>query len=149
MKFRAWGNAREVAQFIRELDVLILLTRNSGAVREQFGRVITEAHACGVSVIGSTSGAIPSVIGPGGWVVPEHDPAALARLLVTLIRNPEERAARGQNGIENVNARFTQAVVAQSLAASWLEAVATGASPLQEPGQALDCIEIPKHRIAG
>ncbi|MFD0938125.1 glycosyltransferase, partial [Methylobacterium trifolii] len=74
---RGWGIPAEVAPFIHGLDALVLLTRTTQAVREQFGRVITEAQACGVPVIGSECGAIPSVVGPGGWIVPERDPEAL------------------------------------------------------------------------
>ena len=49
--------------------------------REQFGRVLIEAMAAGVAVVGSSSGAIPEVIGDAGLVVPERDPAALANAI--------------------------------------------------------------------
>ena len=147
VQFRDWGSPAEVAGFIRGLDVLLLLTRSSGAVREQFGRVITEAQACGVPVIGSTSGAIPSVIGPGGWVVPEQDPPALARLLAQLQGDPAERAVKGQAGIANVKARFTYAAVADTLASAWSEAALAGLSPLRQPGQTFDRVEIPEHGV--
>ncbi len=116
---RGWGKPAEVASFMQGLDALILLTRSSASVREQFGRVITEAQACGVPVIGSTSGAIPDVIGAGGWVVPERDPAALAQLLAALSGHPAECQARGEAGIDNVKRRFTYAAVARHLADAW------------------------------
>ncbi len=119
VSFRGWGTPEEVAGFLRGLDALILLTRTDHAVREQFGRVILEAQACGIPVIGSTSGAIPDVVGPGGWIVPERDPAALATLIDRLATNPAEIGHAGEAGIRNVVARFTYAAIAQALLSAW------------------------------
>jgi glycosyltransferase involved in cell wall biosynthesis len=83
---QSWGSPAEVAHFLHGLDMLILLTRTTKSVVEQFGRVIIEAQSCGVPVIGSTCGAIPHVIGNGGWVVPEHDPDTLATLCVSRVQ---------------------------------------------------------------
>jgi len=65
---------------------------------EQFGRVLIEAMACAVPVIGSTSGEIPHVIGGGGLIFPEGDAAALARCLQRLADSPDQRAALGVVG---------------------------------------------------
>ena len=43
--FEPWGDASEIAPFIRSLDALVLLTRTTPKVREQFGRVIIEAQS--------------------------------------------------------------------------------------------------------
>ena len=53
--------------------------------KEQYGRIIAEAMACGVPVVGSDSGAIPEVIGDAGLVVSENDPMALADALSRLM----------------------------------------------------------------
>ncbi|MBI5114201.1 MAG: glycosyltransferase [Rhodovulum sp.] len=119
---RGWASPAEVARVMHGLDALILLTRTTGAVREQFGRVIVEAQSCGVPVIGSTCGAIPDVVGNGGWIVPERDPAALAALLDTIAGRPDERAARAIASRQNVLTRFTYKAVAEALATSWLSA---------------------------
>ena len=79
VSFQPWGAVTEVADFIRGLDALILLTRTTKVVREQFGRVIVEAQSCGIPVIGSQCGAIPNVVGAGGWIVPERNPRASRR----------------------------------------------------------------------
>jgi glycosyltransferase involved in cell wall biosynthesis len=122
--FQGWGQPDDVADFIRSLDALILLTRTTKAVREQFGRVIVEAQSCGVPVIGSECGAIPSVIGDGGWVVPESDPVALATLLDAVAADPQERRYRSMAGRKNVAVRFTYEAVADALAQSWFTAAA-------------------------
>ena len=122
VRFRPWAKPDAVASFLHGLQALILPTRTTASVKEQFGRVIIEAQACGTPVIGSTSGAIPGVIGAGGWVVPEHDPIALAGLLDRLAAAPEEVVQRGAAGLANVAARFTYPAVAADLTRAWREA---------------------------
>lgn len=122
VSFQRWGDAAMVAGILREIDVLVLPTRTTAAVREQFGRVIIEAQACGTPVIGSSGGAIPAVIGDGGWVVPEGDPAAIGALLNRLSHAPDEIRARAAAAIENVRDRFTYDGVANELAKAWHQA---------------------------
>ena len=81
--------------------------------REQFGRVLVEAMAAGVPVVGSTSGAIPEVIGDAGLVVPERDAAALAAALdrvLTEHRTPPDAHRRGR---QRVASQFAWPVVAE------------------------------------
>ena len=113
--FRGWGVPADVADFIRNLDALVLLTRTTKAVREQFGRVIIEAQACGVPVIGSTCGAIPDVVGDGGWIVPERDARGLREVLDSIAGDPAQLRAKGYAARENVQARFTYEAVATAL----------------------------------
>jgi glycosyltransferase involved in cell wall biosynthesis len=59
----------QVPAWMNLLDTLVVPSR-----REGFGCVITEAHACGVPVVGSDNGGIPEAVGEGGVIVPEgHD----------------------------------------------------------------------------
>lgn len=51
----------ETFSFLREVDVLVV----PSTWDEPFGRVIVEAHASGVPVIGTCRGAIPELIEPG------------------------------------------------------------------------------------
>jgi glycosyltransferase involved in cell wall biosynthesis len=115
VSFQGWGSPGDVANFLRSLDAMVLLTRTTKAVREQFGRVIIEAQACGVPVIGSTCGAIPDVVGDGGWIVPERDPQALRTLLNQIATDPALVRARGLAARSNVQARFTYEAVASAL----------------------------------
>jgi len=115
VSFQPWGSPADVANFLRSLDALVLLTRTTRAVREQFGRVIIEAQACGVPVIGSSCGAIPDVVGDGGWIVPERDPKALGNLLNQIAADGALVRAKGLAARSNVQARFTYEAVATAL----------------------------------
>jgi glycosyltransferase involved in cell wall biosynthesis len=70
-----------VPEYFHQIDLLVIPTETTKRIREQFGRVIVEAMASGVPVIGSTCGAIPEVIGDAGLVFPEGDADALACVL--------------------------------------------------------------------
>ena len=118
-----WSTPDKVADFIRGLDALLLLTRTTPVVKEQFGRVIIEAQACGVPVIGSSCGAIPSVVAEGGWIVPERDPQALADVIAAIRARPAVVAEKAAAARDNVARRFTYAAVADQLAAGWRSAV--------------------------
>jgi glycosyltransferase involved in cell wall biosynthesis len=116
------GGAGEVADHFRSVNLSVLMSRTTVSWREQFGRTIIESQACGVPVIGSGSGAIPDVMGRGGWIVPEREPRALAALLDHLFQHPDEIAARGRAGLENISTRFTYEITAAQLREAWREA---------------------------
>lgn len=97
------------------LDVLVLPSRTTESWKEQFGRVIIEAHACQTPVIGSSSGAIPDVIGAGGLVVRERDPSALAAAMMRMASSPEQRAEMGRHGRAQVEEHYTWERVAKRM----------------------------------
>ena len=84
-EFTGAVNFALVPEYFQRLDIMVIPTETTKRVREQFGRVIVEAMASGVPVIGSTCGAIPEVIGEAGLVFPEGDAEALAESLRTLL----------------------------------------------------------------
>jgi glycosyltransferase involved in cell wall biosynthesis len=102
----------EMPARLAQLDVLVLPSLTRPNWKEQFGRVLVEAMACGVAVIGSDSGEIPNVIGEAGVIVPEGQAQALRAQLAALIAKPERCVALGSLGRERVLARFTQAQIA-------------------------------------
>ena len=114
----------EVARVMNALDALVLLSHTTRTWKEQFGRVIMEAQACGIPVIGSDSGSIPNVVGPGGWIVPEGNVSALAALLAHLASAPEEVARAGAAGYEQAQTRYSVAKVANDLADAYQDAAA-------------------------
>ena len=83
---------------------------------ETFGRTSIEAQAMGCPVIVSDIGAAPETIIPAlpgkqdytGWVIPCHDPAAIAdRVAEALALSPQERAALGARARRHAAANFT------------------------------------------
>lgn len=104
----------QVPAFLKSLDVLVLPSVTILPLhREQFGRVLVEAMAAGVPVVGSDSGAIPEVIGDAGLVVPERDPAALAAAIDRVLIDSALRARLIGLGRERVESRFAWPVIAQ------------------------------------
>jgi len=97
------------------LDALLLPSRTVPSWKEQFGRVIIEAQACGTPVLGSDSGAIPEVVAGGGLIFPEGDAAALAAAIVRLKDAPAERQQLGATGLRQVEERYTWARVAAQM----------------------------------
>lgn len=95
-----------------QLDVLVLPSLTRRNWKEQFGRVLVEAMACEVPVVGSDSGEIPNVIGDAGFIFPEGDVCALKDILAQLMADPVLRAELGKRGRERVLAHYTQERVA-------------------------------------
>jgi glycosyltransferase involved in cell wall biosynthesis len=105
--------------------VLVLPSRTIARWKEQFGRVIIEAHACGTPVIGSDSGAIPEVIADAGLVFPEGDAPKLAAALETLAQNPTLARDLGTKGLDNARTLFTWKNVAERMATIFQQAAGT------------------------
>ncbi|MBN2006372.1 MAG: glycosyltransferase family 4 protein [Anaerolineae bacterium] len=110
--FSPWISSVNMPGFYQEVDVLVLPSRTRPNWIEQFGRVLIEAMACGVAVVGANTGEIPHVIGDAGLVFPEADVRELQDRLTQLIRDPDLRAALGTRGRERVLASFTQRQIA-------------------------------------
>jgi len=107
----------DVPEYLAALDALVLPSRTTATWAEQFGHVLIEAMAAGVPVVGSSSGAIPDVVGNAGIIVPEGDAAALRRALETLLADPALRARLSERGQDRVQAHYAHAVVARELVA--------------------------------
>lgn len=91
-----------VPEYFHKLDLMVIPTETTKRVREQFGRVIVEAMASRVPVIGSTCGAIPEVIGDAGLVFPEGDAGALAGALRQLLTDEGLRERLALAGLARV-----------------------------------------------
>ena len=112
--FRPWLPSTAMPDFYRQVDVLVLPSRRRPNWTEQFGRVLIEAMACQVAVVGAAVGEIPYVIGDAGLTFPEGDVEALRDRLSWLLQDPAQRHALGRAGRARVLAHYTQARVAQA-----------------------------------
>lgn len=104
----------QMPAFYQAVDAFVLPSRTRLNWMEQFGRVLIEAMACAVPVVGSDSGEIPHVIAGAGLIFPEGDSQALAAHLQRLQNDPSQRQRLGQAGRQRVLANYTQAQVAEA-----------------------------------
>ena len=99
--------------FYQRLDVFVLPSRSRPNWIEQFGRVLIEAMACEVPVVGSTCGEIPHVIGDAGLIFPEEDAITLRHHLQVLMEDADLRTILGRRGRERVLTYFTHQRIAE------------------------------------
>jgi glycosyltransferase involved in cell wall biosynthesis len=102
-----------------KMDLLAVPSRTVTGWKEQFGRVVIEALACGVPVVTSDSGELPELVARtgGGWVVPEGDATALASLLARVDAERAELRNRAVTGRDSVRSLFDLDLVAERFAA--------------------------------
>jgi L-malate glycosyltransferase len=119
----------QMPRVYRTMDVLAVPSRSLPGWREQFGRVVVEALACGVPVVTSDSGELPRLVSAtgGGWTFPEGDAPALAVRLAQLARRPEMLAGPSQEGRRAVVKQFAVKAAAARFASLVEAAVASKA----------------------
>lgn len=123
--FDGWLPSTQITGYYHKLDVLVIPSLTRPNWKEQFGRVIVEAMASGVPVIGSDSGAIPGVIGDAGLISPEGDVDALAEALQTLQSDFSLRAHFSLLGRERAERHFTHAQIANETVTVYRSLMAT------------------------
>ncbi len=119
--FEPWAASGDMPACYRQIDILVLPSLSRPNWKEQFGRVLIEAMATQVPVIGSTCGELPNVIGDAGLVFPEGNASVLCAHLDALKRDPSQRAELGRRGRTRVLANFTQERVAEETYAVYSE----------------------------
>jgi glycosyltransferase involved in cell wall biosynthesis len=103
----------DVADTMNALEVLVLPSQSRPFWKEQFGRVLIEAMACGTCVIGSDSGEIPKVIGDAGMIFREGDSAQLRQCLRLCCENAGFTWAMARRGLERAVTNFTNQRIAE------------------------------------
>jgi len=98
---------KELEKLYAAMDVLVLPSKTGRHWKEQFGRVLIEAMASGVPVIGSNSGEIPNVIGEAGIIFPEGNITELAKALRSLQVDNALRRGLAEKGIHRVQTKFS------------------------------------------
>ena len=97
----------DVPQYLNAMDMLCAPSQTTTAWREQLGRMLIEAFACGVPVVASDSGEIPHVIADTGLIVSEKDETAWAQAIAGLIEDSSRRAEMSKKGIDRARADYS------------------------------------------
>lgn len=111
----------EIPRWLAACDVVALPSVGRRGWTEQFGRILVEAMACRVPVVGTRTGEIPAVVADGGLVVDAGQPEALARALRELAADPAWRSELGRRGRARVLAHYTHENVAARTAVFYRE----------------------------
>jgi glycosyltransferase involved in cell wall biosynthesis len=105
----------------KAMDCLIVPSITKPTWKEQFGGVLADAMVSGIPIIGSDSGAVPEVIGPAGIIVPENNPAELAKAMTQLATDPSLRTKLGGIGEDRFATEFSVPAYARKIATALLK----------------------------
>jgi glycosyltransferase involved in cell wall biosynthesis len=103
----------DVPRWLNAMDVLCAPSQTMAHWREQFGRMLIEAFACGVPVIASNSGEIPHVVGDAGVLVAEHDVEGWARTIRKTLVDRTLRRELSLRGRRRVESTFDWPIIAR------------------------------------
>lgn len=98
------GFQSNVHEQLSRSDVLVLPATR----RETFGIVVAEALATLKPVIATTVGGLPEVVGNNGWLVPPHQPRAIADALIEVYSNYGAALKKAEAGRARVVDLFSE-----------------------------------------
>ena len=98
------GLRNDIPELMSALDVFV-----SSSLWEGLPNVVLEAMAAGKPVVATSVGGTPEVVVDGvtGLLVPPHNPEAMARAIIRLLKNPELGTRMGRAGKERVLKQFS------------------------------------------
>jgi glycosyltransferase involved in cell wall biosynthesis len=103
----------EMPAFYNAMDVLCAPSQTTVRWREQFGRMLIEAMACGVPILASRSGEIPHVVADAAMLLPEDDVEAWASTLTRVLQDAAARRALADRGLRRARTEFAWPTVAR------------------------------------
>lgn len=97
------GPRTDASSIVASSDLVVLPSHEEG-----FPNSILEGMAAGKAVVATNVGGIPEAVADGetGILVPPHNPAALARALLSLLQDPGRARSMGTSGRDRVAAMF-------------------------------------------
>ncbi len=103
-RFHFPGFVEDPAQVMSQLDILV-----HPADQESFGRIIVEAMAAGIPVVGVRGGAVVETIRHGvtGYLAEPDNPVEIAAYIERLARDCQLRTALGQAGRQRALAEYS------------------------------------------
>jgi L-malate glycosyltransferase len=130
------GFRTDVLGCIKSFDLFAM-----SSVTEGLGTSLLDAMACSRAIVGTRAGGIPELVeeGVNGILVPTHDHSALARAIVTLLKDEQRRKKMGTEGFARVQARFTvDRMVAETARVYARLAGTTHAADIEHPAMPRD-----------
>lgn len=97
---RPWLNVlgfkerKTIPEVLRSSRAMMIAPWSRPFSAEQFGFALVEAMACGLPIVTTNCGAIPSVVPEGNWVVDEHDIEALANGLIESLKDDADAVGK-------------------------------------------------------
>jgi glycosyltransferase involved in cell wall biosynthesis len=119
----------EVPAYMRAMDIFVLPSYATPTWKEQFGLVLAQAMLAGVPCIGSSSGPIPDVIGPGGLVFREKNVDDLVSTLERVLVDVDLRKSLAESAQSFALKHYVHAAVVAGYLAQF-------GAPITHPGEA-------------
>jgi len=108
------GSRQDIPELLSALDFFVLSSESEGLPVS-----LLEAMAASRPVVATRVGGIPQVIedGHNGLLVSPHDPAGLAKAIITLMEDSTLRESVAREGYRTVEARFSINMIGQQIIA--------------------------------
>ena len=119
----------QVPGYLNAMDLLCAPSQTTPTWREQFGRMVIEAFACGVPVLASDSGELPYVVGQAGIAICESNQSVWIAEIGRLFADSRVRADFAARGLDRVNENYTLERVAKNHLAFFEEILDGSYSP--------------------
>ena len=113
------GFVQDMRGFYDSIDVAALASLSG----EGLPLFVLEAMSCGVPVVATDVGGTKEVLRDGvdGFVVPAHEPSALAAALRKLLQHPEDRRQMGMNARHRIEADFSSTLFFERISGLYQE----------------------------
>lgn len=112
VEFSGFLGRDRISGFLSSIDALVLPSITTPQWKEQFGRVIIEAFASRIPVIGSSSGEIPNVIGDAGLVFEEGSAERLGKCIKKITADRVLYDELADKGFNRVRTNYTNSIIA-------------------------------------
>jgi glycosyltransferase involved in cell wall biosynthesis len=109
----------QVTKYLRCIDIFVLASYTTPTWAEQFGLSLAQAMLLGLPCVGSTSGAIPDVLGGAGLLFEEGQAAGLTEALRTLLSSSAVRTEYGKRARDFALNHYTLERVAEGYLAAF------------------------------
>jgi glycosyltransferase involved in cell wall biosynthesis len=128
------GFVQDMKRFYHNIDVAALPSLSG----EGLPLFVLEAMSCGVPVVATDVGGTKEALRDGvdGFVVPPHEPAALAAALRKLIEDPDRRRQMGSNARTRIEADFSRTVFFEGVSGLYHEMLEQGTPRFAKAAQA-------------